>query len=144
CDVINRHFTPRLFGLNGMPIDKLPVVTHTKIQETPIEEIAALITSLAGAGMALFPSEDGELERWSLALIDAPTTQTNTMEGRNTAPTGAKLGPRSQAPTEPEPQIETAPTVGGPRPAPAAAQRNAQTQSQVAAQRDRSQGNGGS
>lgn len=60
ADVINRHAIPRLLGLNGFRLKKLPQLVFDDVEDESIDIIAETISKLAGAGMALFP--DYELE----------------------------------------------------------------------------------
>lgn len=55
AEVANRHAIPRLFLLNGMPVDRLPKLVHGDIETPPLPEIADFISKLATAGMTLFP-----------------------------------------------------------------------------------------
>ena len=73
-DVLNRHMVPRLFALNGATLDELPQFRHGDIESADLTELGAYIKELAGAGIALFPTDDGELERHLLRQAGLPTT----------------------------------------------------------------------
>lgn len=59
-DVINRFAVPRLFQLNGMPLENMPTIVHGDIEKPDLQEVATFITALTGAGMPLFPDENME------------------------------------------------------------------------------------
>lgn len=62
-ETLNRHLVPRLMRLNGFPTDeRMPRFTHGDIETRDLAELGAFFQALAGAGMPLFPSEDGQLE----------------------------------------------------------------------------------
>lgn len=71
--VINAHAIPRLFALNGLPTDRLPSLAFGDIEDLPLEDMAAYITALAGAGMPIFPDE--ALERALLERVNLPFRQ---------------------------------------------------------------------
>lgn len=60
CDTFNRHFLPRLWKLNGKDVTTMPKMTHGDIERKDLAGLAALLTSLAGAGATLFPDADLE------------------------------------------------------------------------------------
>jgi hypothetical protein len=72
CDVINRHVIRRLFSLNGMKLAARPKLVHGDIESVPLNELAQMITALSGAGMQLFPSPDGDLEKHILEHMGLP------------------------------------------------------------------------
>lgn len=61
-DVLNRYAVPRLFELNGLPLDKLPKIVHGDIDTPDLAVLGQYITALSNAGVPLFP--DDELEDW--------------------------------------------------------------------------------
>jgi hypothetical protein len=75
ADVLNRHLVPRLFRLNGLPTDNLPQFVHGDIESLDLEDLAKYIEALAGAGMPLFPTGTGELERYLLEQATLPTDE---------------------------------------------------------------------
>jgi hypothetical protein len=60
AEIINRHAIPKLFALNGGVTDKLPKLVHGDAGSPNLTALASYITSLAQAGMALFPDADLE------------------------------------------------------------------------------------
>ena len=68
--VVNRHAIPMLLRLNGMPLDDHPVLTHGKVDDTDLSEIAAYIKELSGAGFPMFPAP--ELEDHLLRIANMP------------------------------------------------------------------------
>lgn len=71
-EVLNRHLIPRVLELNGFPLENMPRFTHGDIESVDLAELGAYVTSLAGAGMPLFPTEDGALERELLRAANLP------------------------------------------------------------------------
>ena len=69
CDVLNRHHLPRMWRLNGFPIETMPHLAPGDIEEPNLADLAAFITSLAGAGAPLFPDEDLENKLRRLASL---------------------------------------------------------------------------
>jgi hypothetical protein len=82
--VFNTHAIPRLWKLNGMPTDRLPVLVHGDIGGVDLAEVAAYITALAGAGAPLFPNED--LLRHLMELAGLPTPQEGADAAAGKAP----------------------------------------------------------
>ena len=74
ADVMNRYAIPRLFEINGMPVDQLPQMTHGDIESADIQELGNFVTSLANAGADIFPNP--ELESYLLDQAGLPTTTT--------------------------------------------------------------------
>lgn len=71
--VLNRHLLPRLWELNNFDPDMMPKLKHGDIETQDLTELAGFITSLAGAGMALFPDRDLENHvRNAAGLPEAP------------------------------------------------------------------------
>jgi len=60
ADVFNRFAIPRLFALNTFKVKDFPKITHGDIETVDLAELGSYVTSLAGAGMSLFPDEDLE------------------------------------------------------------------------------------
>lgn len=54
--VLNRHAVPRLFALNGIKVDSLPIIKHGEIQEPTIEELSELVSVLTATGWKM-PTE---------------------------------------------------------------------------------------
>ena len=55
--VLNRHAIPRLFALNGWPMDRMPQLGHGTVEGQALDDLANLVQKLAAAGMALFPDD---------------------------------------------------------------------------------------
>lgn len=75
CDVINRHLIPKLLKYNGIKVKVLPKLIHGDIESIPLDEVAAWFTALAQAGFPLFPSPDGELEKWAIERVGGPVPE---------------------------------------------------------------------
>lgn len=72
CDVFNRCAIPRLFALNGLPVDRLPKLTHGDIESQDLGELGTFIQTLSSSGMPLFPNP--ELENFLYKQAGLPTT----------------------------------------------------------------------
>jgi hypothetical protein len=73
ADVINDHLLPRLWDLNAFDPDIMPKLVPGDVETPNLAELAAYITSLAGAGVPLFPDRELENHLRSLAgLPEAP------------------------------------------------------------------------
>lgn len=71
-DVFNRDLIPRLLILNGRDPAKAPKLKHGDVETPNLEVLGDFLSSVAGAGMQLFPSEDGELERAVFRAANLP------------------------------------------------------------------------
>ena len=71
-DVLNRHLVPRVLALNGMNPERPPAYRFGDIESVDLSELGGFIQQLAGAGMPLFPTESGELEREVLRVANLP------------------------------------------------------------------------
>ena len=71
-EVLNRHLVPRLYTLNGWLLENPAQFKHGDIESVDLTELGDYITKLSGAGMSLFPSGDGELERVLLEAASLP------------------------------------------------------------------------
>lgn len=69
----NSHAVPRLFRMNNMPTDKLPVLIHGEVENVDLSELAAYITSLAGAGFPI--ATDKDIYRFALEQGGFPVDQ---------------------------------------------------------------------
>lgn len=72
ADVLNRFAVPRLFQLNDFKISKYPQIKHGEIGNVNLQELGDYIQKLAGSGMPLFPSSDGELEKYLMQVAKMP------------------------------------------------------------------------
>ncbi|SCM71547.1 conserved hypothetical protein [uncultured Pleomorphomonas sp.] len=57
---INTELLPRLWFLNALPPELMPVWTPGAIEEASLAEVAQLISSMTGAGAPMFPDRDLE------------------------------------------------------------------------------------
>jgi hypothetical protein len=62
ADVLNRHAVPRLLDLNGLTVDKFPLIAHEDVQGPDLGALGAYLSALAGLGMGLVP--DPKLENY--------------------------------------------------------------------------------
>jgi hypothetical protein len=74
ADVFNRYAIPRLLKINGIQYEKPPVLTYGDIETVDLTELGAYISSLAGAGMNLFP--DDKLEAYLRSQANLPLNST--------------------------------------------------------------------
>jgi hypothetical protein len=67
ANTLNQHEIPRLFRLNGFPLEDLPQVRPGEIGEREMDKIAELITATANAGMGWFPNFglENEIRTWA-------------------------------------------------------------------------------
>lgn len=59
--IFNRHAVPRLWRLNGLPIETMPKLVHGQVERVDLKELGAYVSALAGAGAQLFPDERLEM-----------------------------------------------------------------------------------
>jgi hypothetical protein len=69
-DVLNRYAVPRLFELNGFPMDNLPKISHEDIETPNLGDLGTYIGALVNAGVPLFP--DDELEAYLREVAGLP------------------------------------------------------------------------
>jgi len=77
--VFNRHLLPRLWLLNGFDSATMPVLSCGDLEHANLGELSQYITSLAGAGMPLFP--DRELENFLRKTAGLPMAPEEGLEG---------------------------------------------------------------
>lgn len=70
ADTLNRYAVPRLFEANGWKPEQLPKLEVANIDPPDLTQLAALITSTAGAGMTWFPNPT--LEKFILDIAGLP------------------------------------------------------------------------
>ena len=70
ADTLNRYAVPRLFAVNGWKLDELPRFEPTNVDPPDLAQLAAFISSTAGAGMTWFP--DPELEKYVREIARLP------------------------------------------------------------------------
>ncbi len=68
--VFNRHAVPRLFALNGLPVDRLPTIRPDDIESPDLGVVGNFLQVLGGLGVPL--AEDGETVNWLRSLVHAP------------------------------------------------------------------------
>lgn len=73
AEVVNRHAIPRLLALNGLRVERPPVLVHGDVETPDLAEVAAYVQSLALSGAALFP--DPALERHLRQLANFPQAE---------------------------------------------------------------------
>jgi hypothetical protein len=78
ADVFNRFGIPRLLGLNGMPLDKCPILRHTGIVRRDALRLAQFLKTLADAGVTVFPDE--ALTRHLYSIEDLPLDGREALE----------------------------------------------------------------
>lgn len=71
-ETFNNDLIPRLMILNGRDPAQAPKLRHGDVETQDLGVIGDFIEKLSGAGMHLFPTEDGELERALLLAGDLP------------------------------------------------------------------------
>lgn len=72
-DTMNRVVLRRLWAINGMPYDTLPILQHGDIEKPNLGELGAFIGAMSGAGATLFPDRDLENSlRQTAGLPPAP------------------------------------------------------------------------
>jgi hypothetical protein len=69
----NRKLVPALWDLNSFPEDTMPEVAFTDVETIDLTQIAALISTMTGAGAQMFPDRDLENHLRKMAgLPEAP------------------------------------------------------------------------
>ncbi len=86
--VLNTYAIPRLFAVNGVTGRTLPVFKHADIETPNLQEVAAYITAIVGAGATLFPDED--LENWLRRIAKLPEKSKEAIEAQDEAKEQAK------------------------------------------------------
>jgi hypothetical protein len=71
-DVVNRIAIPRLFKLNGWPIQKLPKIKHGEVEDIDLAALADYVQKLSSSGMPLFPNPGLEAHLLSVAKLPVP------------------------------------------------------------------------
>lgn len=70
AEVINRTAIPRLWKLNGWPLENLPELKHGDIESVDLNELGEFISKLSGAGYTL--QLDDEVQRAVLSAAKLP------------------------------------------------------------------------
>lgn len=72
ADQFNRVLIPRIYALNGKDIELAPKLTHGDLQQPDLTALAGFLSSLAGAGAAIFPNDP--LQAKLLEMANLPTS----------------------------------------------------------------------
>ena len=75
AEVINNHAIPKLLRLNGISSELFPVLHYEDIETADLNELAASLASLTGAGII---TPDDELEEYVRDFADLPQPQKDT------------------------------------------------------------------
>lgn len=83
-DIIAEHFNrfavPRLFALNDLQISDHPKIVHGDVANVDLKEVKDYLVGLSQAGMPIFPSVDGELEKYLMEIANLPVPLDNVAE----------------------------------------------------------------
>lgn len=90
-DVFNRHAVPRLWALNGLPMDRMPTLEHGDLEARDFDTIANYLQKLTSAGMLIFPHK--ELED---VLMEAANLPLRPEDEGDTGIPMPQLGPNGQ------------------------------------------------
>jgi hypothetical protein len=118
ASVFNRYEIPRLFRLNGWPLDKLPELVHGQVEQVDLADLSAYVGNLAAAGMPLFP--DDQLENVLRARASLPEkAEVEGAEERDLMPGEVEEyvdEPLPSLPQQPENPMEELGATGLPEP----------------------------
>lgn len=103
ADVINRHAIPRLFRMNGKPVDRLPKLAHGDIETVDLQELGAFVTALTGAGVAF----DSKAVAFLLEQGGIPHDPVDQIATKPVAVFGAPAAPQQQEPPQEPPNPDT-------------------------------------
>lgn len=97
-DVVNRHAIPRLLALNGWPTVNAPKLAHGDVETPDLAELGTYVSSLAGAGMPLFPDETLERALRAAAKLPEPDPDREPIvePDPEPEPTDPDLGPADE------------------------------------------------
>lgn len=95
ADVINETEIPRLFRLNGWPVDDLPRLVPGDIEDRDLKQLGDFLTALSQTGFALWPNRGLEDYVLDVANLPKPTEEERTTMAETPPP------PKPQVPTEP-------------------------------------------
>ena len=109
CDVINRHLVPRLFALNGWPLDYLPTLKHGSVSKSEVTATMEMLKGLTAAGADVFPDET--LVKHFYGMLKWPT------EGRDEALIEAEANRRRMEQAMDQNGAVINPLTGQPQPA---------------------------
>ena len=80
ADTFNEVEVPRLFALNGWD-GPTPRIVPGDIEERDLKALGEYVAKISAAGLQLFPSEDGALERYLLRAAKLPEPPEKTTAG---------------------------------------------------------------
>ena len=69
--VFNQYAFPRIFKLNGMPLENMPTLEYGDIETPDLKELGEYLTKLSSAGAELFP--DDQLENYLRGAANLPS-----------------------------------------------------------------------
>jgi hypothetical protein len=72
ADVVNRYAVPRLWELNGWPVERMPKLSHGEVEDVDLTALGEYIGKLSGAGVPLFPNPLLEKYLHDVAKLPAP------------------------------------------------------------------------
>lgn len=107
--VINRDLIPRLMILNGLPPEASPKVRHGDMETPDLEILGTFVDRLNAAGLDLFPTKTGELERFLARAAgmpadfadDAPERYQERQDMKDAAREALASGPAAPPPGTP-------------------------------------------
>lgn len=70
--VMNRHAIPRLWRLNGFPMESIPSLEHGDIEKQSVKDLSEAFRNFAQAGYMPFPSPGGVVEQRVADMLDIP------------------------------------------------------------------------
>lgn len=73
CAVFNNYAVPRLFRMNGFPLENLPTIEAEDIEAPDLAVIAGLLAALQAAGAPPFPNRDLLKRVYAMAGFPEPT-----------------------------------------------------------------------
>lgn len=80
-EVMNRKAIPDLFRLNGLPVDRLPRLTHGDIETSDLAELGSFISSMSTAGAQLFPNPALENHLLKQAGVPVDNSSNHVLQG---------------------------------------------------------------
>lgn len=77
-DVLNRHGVPRLWAINGLPMDRMATIKHGDLESRDFGMIADFLQKLSASGMLVFPNRPLEVALMESANLPPPPEETDT------------------------------------------------------------------
>lgn len=114
-DQFDRRLTPQLMEVNGFDTDEVPHLAHSDLDAQDLGVLGDYIAKLSAAGMPIFPTPDGRLERVLLEEAGLPTPTEDEWALMNepdpvapvlVGPDGLPLPPSSPMPGVTPPQLK--------------------------------------